>query len=67
VDKVIEVSAVNFPAYEGTNIDARSLDSDKRVLDSIAKRMALDSAEEEKRKNTQIEALRLRNEILTKH
>lgn len=66
VDKVIEVSAVNFPAYEGTNIDARSLDSDKRVLDSITKKMALDSAEKERR-TQEIEALRLRNEILTKH
>lgn len=44
VDKVIEVSAVNFPAYAGTNINSRSLDSDRRalenaraVLDSVAK------------------------------
>ena len=44
VDKVIEVSAVNFPAYGGTNIDSRSLDSDRRalenaraVLDNVAK------------------------------
>lgn len=34
VDKVIEVSAVNFPAYSGTNIDSRSLDSDKRALEN---------------------------------
>lgn len=34
VDKVIEVSAVNFPAYGGTSINSRSLDSDKRALDS---------------------------------
>jgi len=34
VSKVIEVSAVNFPAYAGTNIDARSLDSDKRALEN---------------------------------
>lgn len=34
VDKVIEVSAVNFPAYGGTNIDSRSLDSDRRALDN---------------------------------
>lgn len=33
VHKVIEVSAVNFPAYGGTNIDARSLDCDRRALD----------------------------------
>ena len=41
VAKVIEVSAVNFPAYAGTNIDARSLDSDKRALESA--RRLLDS------------------------
>lgn len=33
VDSVVEVSAVNFPAYQGTNISARSLDSDKRALE----------------------------------
>ena len=41
VAKVIEVSAVNFPAYAGTNIDARSLDSDKRALENA--RALLDS------------------------
>lgn len=41
VEKVIEVSAVNFPAYAGTNIDARSLDSDKRALENA--RRLLDS------------------------
>ena len=41
VSKVIEVSAVNFPAYQGTNIDARSLDSDKRALENA--RALLDS------------------------
>lgn len=34
VDKVVEVSAVNFPAYAGTNINSRSLESDKRALES---------------------------------
>ena len=43
VDKVIEVSAVNFPAYTGTNIDTRSLESDKRWLDSFR---ALDSVKD---------------------
>lgn len=42
VDKVIEVSAVNFPAYGGTNIDSRSLDSDRRALEN-ARRGALDN------------------------
>jgi HK97 family phage prohead protease len=41
VSKVIEVSVVNFPAYAGTNIDARSLDSDKRALENA--RALLDS------------------------
>lgn len=41
VDKVLEVSIVNFPAYEGTNINSRSLDSDKRALESA--RAMLDS------------------------
>lgn len=39
VSKVIEVSAVNFPAYGGTNIDSRSLDSDKRALDNYRARL----------------------------
>ena len=41
IDKVIEVSAVNFPAYGGTNINSRSLDSDRRALDNA--RALLDS------------------------
>lgn len=46
VDKVIEVSVVNFPAYAGTNIDSRSLDSDRRALENA--RAALDSAKKSK-------------------
>ena len=46
VAKVIEVSAVNFPAYAGTNIDARSLDSDKRALENA--RALLDSRAKQK-------------------
>lgn len=34
VDEVIEISLVNFPAYEGTNINSRSLDSDRRALEN---------------------------------
>ena len=41
VSKVIEVSVVNFPAYAGTNIDQRSLDSDRRALENA--RALLDS------------------------
>ena len=61
VDKVIEVSAVNFPAYEGTDINSRSLDSDKRALDNARKNL-LDNKEKQI-----VEALRLRTEILSKH
>ena len=61
VEKVIEVSAVNFPAYAGSNIDARSQDSDKRALEN-AKRNSLDN----ERTQNQIAALRLRAEILSK-
>lgn len=43
VDKVVEVSAVNFPTYSGTSIDTRSLDSDKRALENA--RALLDSKE----------------------
>lgn len=41
VEKVIEVSAVNFPAYGGTAINSRSLDSDRRALENA--RAMLDS------------------------
>lgn len=61
VDKVIEVSVVNFPAYGGTNIDARSLESDKRSLDSYRKMLDSRKAQEE-----EIEVLKLKNQILSK-
>lgn len=44
VDSVVEVSVVNFPAYKGTNINSRSLDSDKRALENA--RAMLDSKAE---------------------
>lgn len=44
VAKVIEVSAVNLPAYNATTIDSRSLDSDKRALEN-ARAKALENAE----------------------
>lgn len=46
VDKVIEVSAVNFPAYGGTNINSRSVDSDRRALENA--RAALENAQKPK-------------------
>ena len=45
IKKVYEVSAVNWPAYDGTDISARgSLDSDRRALDNA--RAALDNAKQ---------------------
>lgn len=51
IGKVYEVSAVTFPAYEATSINARSLDNGQASLDSA--RQALESARkiEEKRSN----------------
>ena len=46
VDTVIEVSAVNFPAYGGTNINSRSVDSDRRALDNA--RAVLDNTANKK-------------------
>ena len=46
VSKVIEVSVVNFPAYAGTNIDARSVESDRRALENA--RALLDSSKPKK-------------------
>lgn len=61
VSKVIEVSAVNFPAYGGTNIDSRSLDSDKRALDNYRARL------DNRNKNDELLAvLKQRNENLFK-
>lgn len=59
IKRVIEVSAVNFPAYSGTDINAR----DKHVLDNALKalenaRSQLDNSKDE------LEVLRLRNQIL---
>ena len=55
VSKVIEVSAVNFPAYAGTNIDTRSLDSDKRALENA--RALLDSRAKKQPTNYKAKAI----------
>jgi len=65
IAKVIEVSAVNFPAYAGTDINAR----DQAVLDNAAKtldnvRSQLDSSKSEQSK--QLELYKLKNQILMK-
>jgi len=46
IERIVEISAVTFPAYEGTSISARyteSLENDKAALES-AKEAALESA-----------------------
>lgn len=59
IKRVIEVSAVNFPAYEGTDINARdTLDSAKMALDN-ARSTGLDNPNE-------VEKLKLRAQILAK-
>ncbi len=62
IKRVREVSAVNYPAYEGTDINARdkqALDSAKQALDN-ARSKELDSSKE------QLELLRLKTQILSK-
>ena len=59
IKKVIEVSVVNFPAYEGTNIDSRSLDSDKRALDNYRARL------DNRANGEQLAVLKLQNKILS--
>lgn len=61
IAKVFEVSAVSFPAYGGTDINARdqqALDSARAALESA--RSQLDSSKSE------LEILKLRNQILAK-
>lgn len=65
IRKVIEVSAVTFPAYAGTDISAR----DQATLDSVAR--ALDSARSEldslkRAKEQELEVERLRAQIRLK-
>lgn len=57
VKKVREVSAVNFPAYEGTDIQARdkkALDNAKKTLDNV-RSQELDNSKE-------LEVLKLKNQ-----
>lgn len=61
IRKVREVSAVNFPAYEGTDINARdTLENAKNALDNARSHTELDNSKE------QIEKLRLKTQILMK-
>lgn len=66
IAKVWEVSAVSFPAYEGTDLNARdanALESAKKVLEN-ARTKGLDSSNE--LRNKELEVLKLKNEILMK-
>ncbi|MWC26640.1 HK97 family phage prohead protease [Paenibacillus sp. MMS18-CY102] len=61
ISRVMEVSAVNFPAYAGTDINARdqtALDNAKSALENA--RSQLDNS------NSELELLRLKNQILSK-
>lgn len=59
ISKVYEVSAVNNPAYEDTDINAR----DKKALDNA--KLALDNARSQELDNSEaLEILKLKNQIL---
>lgn len=63
ISRVREVSAVNYPAYEGTDINARdqeALDNAARVLENA--RSELDNS----KSGQELELLRLRTQILMK-
>jgi hypothetical protein len=62
VKKVREVSAVNYPAYGGTDINAR----DQVVLDNAAKTLDNVRSELDNSKKEQLEVLKLRTQILMK-
>ena len=65
IAKVREVSGVNFPAYEGTDIQARSdksaLENAKKALDNA--RSTLDNGKNEQR-NEDVELLKFKAQIL---
>lgn len=61
IKRVMEVSAVNFPAYEGTDINAR----DQAVLDNAA--IALENARSQldnSKSGQELELLQLRHQLL---
>lgn len=61
IKKVREVSGVNFPAYKGTDINAR----DEQALDNA--KLALDNARSQELDNSkELEVLKLRTQILMK-
>ncbi|MCT4544444.1 MAG: HK97 family phage prohead protease [Vallitalea sp.] len=61
IAKVREVSAVNFPAYEGTDINARdkeALDNAKATLDNV-RSQELDDSNEQEQRNLELEKIKL--------
>lgn len=60
--KVIEVSAVNFPAYAGTDISAR----DQAALDNVVKALENARSELDNSRAQALEVERLRTQILMK-
>ena len=65
INRVIEISIVTFPAYGGTNINSRSLDSDRRALENA--RAALDNVAKPKAKtNTETNKILRMYGVITK-
>lgn len=61
IAKVREVSAVNFPAYEGTDINARdklALDNAKATLDNV-RSQELDNSNEQEQRSLELEKIKL--------
>lgn len=57
VKKISEISLVNFPAYQGTNIEARSLESDAHALDRAKKSLDNEKRENKKKINAEVYAI----------
>lgn len=68
ISTVVEVSAVTFPAYASTSINARSgeaLESARAALESAKKLSARSLDSEENKKDNELELLKLKTKILT--
>jgi len=67
IAKVYEVSAVSFPAYDGTDINARDasvLESAKKVLESVRAAELESSGEQRQTTNEALELERLKAQLL---
>lgn len=65
ISKVVEVSAVNFPAYSDTSINTRdniAVDTAKTILDNIRKSQIVDTIKDKDKE--ELELLRLRTQVL---